>query len=84
MIGRVQIEADDIAHLLHEARIGGELEMLLLVRLEPERLPHTVHGGLRHTGLGGDRATAPVVRPLGVRLSVRWMSILTASSPIDR
>ncbi len=36
---RVQVQADDVAHLVDELRIGRELERLRLVRLEPERPP---------------------------------------------
>ena len=46
--GRVEVEADDVADLLGEERIGGELEVLLPVRLDVERSPDAVDRGLRH------------------------------------
>jgi len=36
-LGRVEVERDDVSDLVDELRIGGELERLRLVRLEPER-----------------------------------------------
>ena len=38
-LGRVQVQAADVIDLLDELRVGGELELLLAVRLQPERLP---------------------------------------------
>jgi hypothetical protein len=37
-LGRVQIQTDDVADLLHELRIGGGLESVLAVRFQLERL----------------------------------------------
>src|ERR671915_292992 len=37
-IRRVEIEPDDVAHLLHEQRVGGELEGLGSMRLHPKAL----------------------------------------------
>jgi hypothetical protein len=34
--GRVRVEADDVAEFVDELRVGGQLECLLQVRLEPE------------------------------------------------
>lgn len=44
---RVEIQPDDIAHLLHEERIGGQLEVFLVMRLEAEGRPDAMDGGLR-------------------------------------
>ena len=41
---RVEIEPDDVAHLLHEQRIGRELEGLDAVRLQAEGAPDAMHG----------------------------------------
>ena len=38
LVRRVQIESDDVADLLHEERIGGELEVVLSMRLQRRRL----------------------------------------------
>ena len=48
VVGRVEVESDDIADLLGEERIGGELEVLLPVRLDVERCPDAMDRGLRH------------------------------------
>ena len=38
-LGRVQVQADDVVDLLHEQRVGGQLERLSAVRLELKRPP---------------------------------------------
>jgi len=43
-IGRVEIELDDVAHLLDEQRVGRELEGLDAVRLQPKGLPDAMDG----------------------------------------
>ena len=43
---RVEVESDDVVDLLGEERIGGELEVLLPVRLDVERSPEPVDRGL--------------------------------------
>ena len=48
VVGRVEVESDDIVDLLGEERIGGELEVLLPVRLDVERCPDAMDRGLRH------------------------------------
>src|SRR5512144_2295510 len=39
---RVEVEADDVAHLLDEQRVGGQLEGLAAVRLQRERPPNAM------------------------------------------
>ena len=36
VVGRVEVQPDDVAHLLDEERIGGQLEGLRQMRLDPE------------------------------------------------
>ena len=60
--GRVQVEPDEIADLLDELRILGQLPGLRPVRLEPERLPDPVHRGLVEADLGGHRTSRPMRR----------------------
>jgi hypothetical protein len=58
-LGRVQIQAADVLDLVNEQRVLGELERLLAVRLEPERLPDPQ-----------DRVVMPISAAEGVRLTV--------------
>ncbi len=60
MVGRVEIEPDDVADLLDEEGIGGELEVLLPVGLDAERAPDALDRGLRHPGGLGHGAAGPV------------------------
>jgi hypothetical protein len=46
-IRRAQIQPDDVAHLLNEQRIGGQLEGLSAVRLQTKGAPEAHHGALR-------------------------------------
>jgi hypothetical protein len=62
VLGRVQVQPDDVAHLLHEQRIVGEAEGCAAVRLEPERLPDAVDGRMRQPQSAAHRARAPVGR----------------------
>jgi hypothetical protein len=44
-VWRVEVEADDIANLVDEQRIGRRLEGLAAVWLQRERLPNAMHAG---------------------------------------
>ena len=46
MVGRAEVEADDVADLLDEERIGVELEVLLPAGLDVERSPEVLDRGL--------------------------------------
>jgi hypothetical protein len=46
LVGRVEVQAHDVADLLDKKRIGRELERLLPVRLYRESLQPAVNGGL--------------------------------------
>ena len=65
IVRRIQVEPDDIANLVHESRIGRELERARDVRLEPKRPPDTANHGVTHAGLRGHRARTPVRLALG-------------------
>jgi hypothetical protein len=58
MGGRIDIEADDVAQLVDEPWIGGELELLHAVRLKAMQAPDALDGagadvdGFRHHGGG--------------------------------
>jgi hypothetical protein len=57
---RGEVEADDVAHLVDERRVGRELERLHPVRLEAEGAPDPLHGRGGQPAGGGHRARAPV------------------------
>ena len=65
MVGRVEVEADDVADLLDEEGIGGELEVLLPVGLEVEGGPETLDRGLRDPGGFGHGTAGPVRAAVG-------------------
>jgi len=64
-LGRVQVEPDDVADLVDELRIFGELPGLLAVRLQPERPPDAQHRRLRQADLARHRPGRPVRGVLG-------------------
>ena len=45
LIGRIQVQANDVADLFDKERVSGELEVLLPVRLHREGLQPAVNGG---------------------------------------
>ena len=65
VVGRVEIEADDIAHLLDEEGVVGELEVALAVGLDGEQTKPPLHGALGDAGLLGHGAHAPMGGPIG-------------------
>ena len=65
---RVEIKADDVAHLIDEHRVARQLEGLDAVRLQAESPPDAVHRRRRQTRRPGHRAAAPVGRVLRHRL----------------
>ncbi len=65
VIGRIQVESDDIADLLGQEWIGGELEVLRPVGLEIERAPEAVDCGLREARGIGHGAASPVCATTG-------------------
>src|SRR5450432_401097 len=66
----MQIQANNVAHLVDEQRIGGELEGLFPMRLQTKGAPDAADGTLRKPQVRRQRSTAPVrgsVRPLRQR-----------------
>jgi len=61
-IGRVQIQADNIADLLNKQRVLGELERLRAMRLQRKRAPDPTDGALRQATGGGHGPGTPVRR----------------------
>ena len=60
MVRRVEVKPDDVAHLLDEEGIVGELEVALAVRLHAEQVEPALHGGLGYAGVLGHAAHAPL------------------------
>ena len=60
--GRIQIQPNDVAHLVDEQRIGGELEGLNPMRLQPEGAPSAANRALRYPQLGGQQPRTPMAR----------------------
>lgn len=65
MVGWIEVQTDDVADLLHEEGVGGELEGRLAVRLEAEGAPDAMDRRLRDSHVRGQGARAPVARSLG-------------------
>jgi hypothetical protein len=59
---RVHIEPDDVAHLLDEQRVFGQLEGLGPMGLERERSPDPTDRALAHAGPLGHRPGTPMRR----------------------
>ena len=61
VVGRIEIEADNIADLFDKLRVSRQLKCLQPVRLQAERTPDARDGGLRHA----DDLTHRASRALG-------------------
>src|ERR1700730_942494 len=60
VVWRVKVEAHDVAHLLDKQRVGGKLERLAPVRLQPESSPDAADRTLAKPGTLGQRPRAPM------------------------
>ena len=60
LLGRGQVQADDIDHFFHEVRVGGELEVLVPVRQELEAFPEPLDRGLGDAVCQREAAATPV------------------------
>ena len=60
VIGRVQIQADNVAHLFDEEGIGGDFEAAGAMRLHGESLEQPMHGGFGDAAGLGRLPHAPV------------------------
>ena len=69
IVRRIHIQPDDVPNLVHELRVGRDLERLRDVRLEPKRPPDAADHRVTHPGLRGHRPRAPV--GLALRASSR-------------
>ena len=75
-LGRVQIQPDDVEDLVHEQRVGGQLERLAAMRLELERPPDPPDARLRQPGPLGHLRPRPVRGMLRGRLQRRDHHVL--------
>ena len=62
---RMQVEADDIFHLLGESRVGGALEGVQAMRLQAVGAPDALHRVQRQADSFGHRAAGPAGHPAG-------------------
>ena len=84
MVGRIKVEADDVADLLGEEGVGGELEVLLPVGLEVERGPEALDRGLGDPGgLGHGTAVDVSLEEVIHSLQVETTAAIQASR-VDR
>ena len=63
VLGRVQVEPDDVADLRLQLRVGGELERLPPPRLQPPLAPDPRHPHIRDPQLAGQQPARPVRHP---------------------
>ena len=76
-LGRVEIQADDVADLVDEQRVLGQLPRLGAVRLQPERTPDPGDRGLVEPDLGGHRPRRPMP---GVPRTALQRLVITSST----
>ena len=86
MVGRIQVEAHDVADLLGKEGIGGELKVLLPVGLDAEGGPEALDRGLGDPGGLGHGTAGPVRAAVGGGRvsSVFRIRVMTVSSGMVR
>ena len=60
MIGRIDIQPDDVPDFLDQQRVGRQLEGLAPMRAQPKRLPDPTDGHATQPSRGSQRSRAPV------------------------
>lgn len=68
VLGRVQIEADDVSDFFDKEGIVGELEVALAMGLKAEGVPDSLDGGLGKTGGVSEGAATPMGAVFGLGL----------------
>ena len=63
MVRRIDVQPDDIAHLLAQLRVWRQLEGLAAMRLQPKGLPHALDGHVTQARRLRHIARAPMRRP---------------------
>ena len=76
-VGRREVKADDIAHLVDEQRIVRQLEGLAAVRLQAERRPHPADRGMGKAGFAAIERIDQCVASAGVVRNVRSITAAT-------
>ena len=66
LVRRIEIQTDDVMHLVHEEGIGGQLEGLLPMRLQAEQREVALHLALGNPGFLGQRPNRPMGATLGL------------------
>src|ERR1700676_4981909 len=69
LVRRIEVQTDDVTHLLDKEGVGGELEAFASVRLHSEESQVALHAALRHAGFRRQAAHAPVRG--GLRLALQ-------------
>src|SRR5712692_8085822 len=77
-VGRIQVEADDVPHLLNQQRVGREFEALASVRPQAKGTPNASDACPAKPGALGQRARAPVGGVFGLGLQSQ------RDDPLDR
>jgi hypothetical protein len=83
-LGRVQVEPNDVAHLVDEKRVLGQLPGLPAVGLQPEGAPHAVHRRLLRPTSRAIERVDQCVASVGVVSSVLTITSSTRSSVTAR
>ena len=80
----VHIQADDVADLVDEQRVFGQLERLAAMRVQPEGAPDAADGRLAESVRAAIARVLQCVASRGVRSSVRTITRSTSASVILR
>jgi hypothetical protein len=84
VIRRVQVQADDVAHLLDEERVVQSLKLVEAMRLQPEDREVAMHGALGQPVGSARLRRDQWVLPLGLLASAVLINSAISSSPVVR
>ena len=80
MVRGIEVQPDDVAHLLDEKRVGGQLERALPVRLDPKQRKPPLHRALRDAVCAAMERALQCVRSGGGICRAWLMTVATRSS----
>ena len=80
LVRRIKVQTHDVAHLLHEERVSGELEALAAMRLQTEQREITAHCALGMWVTAAAERTLHWVACSGLRCTTRLINSATFSS----